>query len=145
MQDMTPVSYVPTVFFDVVFAGGFIGMSGLFTSVSGLNMEFQYETYTEGGSNYPRHFFKQAAPQTLVLEQGTVTTVDTFSAWIMGINAGMAAVLNGVIILKDHTGEHKRVWTVVGAFPVKYVGPSLDSMRSNLAVSRIELLHNGCF
>ena len=138
--------YVPTSFFEVVFAQlGPAGMSGEFTSVSGLGVEFEYETYQEGGANYPRQFFKSVVPQTLVLEQGTVTTVDAFSTWLEAINLGSALTLDGVIMLKDHTGETKRTWVVQGAFVVKYVGPSLDSLRSELAVSRIELRHNGCF
>ena len=138
--------YVPTSYFEVTFndTSSITGLSGQFTSVSGLGIEFEYETYTEGGSNYPRHFFKSVVPQTLVLEQGTVTTTDSFSAWIAEINSGMATPLNGTITLKNHAGEAKRSWVVQEALPVKYIGPSLNSMQSELAVSRIELRHNGC-
>ena len=136
--------FVPTPYFEVVFGGIGPGMSGQFTSVSGLTMEYEYETYLEGGSNYPRQFFKNAVPQKLILEQGTVTTVDSFAEWMHMVNLGITAVLNGVVLLKDHTGAVKRQWTVMGAFLVKYVGPELNSLKSELAVSRIELLHNGC-
>ena len=139
------MDYVPASYFEAIFAGGIVGMSGLFTSVSGLNMEFEYETYFEGGSNYPRFFLKNAVPQTLVMEQGTVTTVDMFSIWLSEINMGIINTLDGVITLKDHTGEARRSWIVTGAYPVKYIGPSLNSMQSQLAVSRIELMHSGCF
>ena len=144
-MDTQAVNYVPNVFFHAVFDNGIVGMSGLFTSVSGLGMEFEYESYTEGGSNYPRQFFKNAVPQTLVLEQGTVTTADTFALWIAKINSGIAAPLNGKITLRDHTGKEQRSWEVLGAYPVKYIGPSLNAMKSGLAVSRIEFLHNGCY
>ena len=137
--------YVPTAYFDVLFGGEVIGLSGKFTSISGLGVEFDYETYIEGGSNYPRYFMKNIVPQTLILEQGTVTTVDTFSAWILKVNSGMNLTLNGVITLKDHTGDKKRSWIVHSAFPLRYVGPSLNSLTSELAISRIELRHNGCF
>ena len=136
--------FVPNVFFDVIFAGIDIGMSGQFTNVSGLGMEFEYETYIEGGSNYPRYFFKNALPQTLVLQQGTVTTIDSFAAWMNTVNLGVSAFLNGVVLLKDHTGAIKRNWTIQGAFPVKYIGPELNSLQSALAVSRVEFQYNGC-
>ena len=136
--------YVPSAFFEVIFAGSIYGLSGQFTSVSGLGMEFEYDTYIEGGSNYPYHFFKNAVPQTLTLLQGTVTTVDYFSAWIASVNSGMHMTLDGIVLLKDSSGQSKRIWSVIDAFPVKYVGPTLESMKSELAVSRIELLHNGC-
>jgi phage tail-like protein len=119
-------------------------MSGQFTNVSGIGMEFEYETYNEGGSNYPRYFFKNAVPQTLVLQQGTVTTIDAFAAWMNTVNLGVSAFLNGVVALKDHTGMIRRNWTIQGAFPVKYIGPELNSLHSSLAVSRIELQYNGC-
>ena len=136
--------YVPTAYFDVTFGSFITGLSGQFVSVSGLGIEFDYDVYLEGGSNYPRYFFKSVVPQTLVFEQGTVTTTDAFSSWIAMVNSGMNLTLSGIVTLKDHTGEKKRSWTVQNAFPIKYVGPSLNSLTSELAVSRIELRHNGC-
>jgi len=135
---------VSTAYFEVVFDKDAEGLSGQFTSVSGLSMEFEYDTYLEGGSNYPKHFFKNIVPQTLVLEQGTVVTADALAKWIAAVNQGTMTTLNGVITLKDHTGKAKRSWVIQDAYPVKYIGPSLDSMKSELAVTRIELKHNGC-
>ena len=136
--------YVPTAFFEVLFGSHIAGLSGNFTNISGLGIEFDYDVYVEGGSNYPRYFFKNVVPQTLTLAQGTVTTTDAFSAWIGMVNQGMSIPLTGVVMLKDQTGQIKRTWTVLGAFPIKYVGPNLNSLSSELAVSRIELQHNGC-
>ena len=138
------MDFVPTAYFSVLFGSEIAGLSGQFITISGLSIEFDYETYIEGGSNYPRYFFKNVVPQTLTLEQGTVTTIDAFAIWIAQINSGIAMPLNGIITLKEHSGQVKRSWTVQGAFPVKYIGPSLNSMASELAVSRIELRHNGC-
>ena len=59
-------------YFDVMLIGTGAVLSGGFLSVSGLDMEVDYEVYTEGGSNYPRFFFKNTKPQVLVLEQGAV-------------------------------------------------------------------------
>ena len=136
--------YVPNTYFEVSFGAPALGMSGYFTSVSGLSIEFEYETYSEGGVPYPRYFFKNVVPQTLVLEQGTVTSVDGFAAWVHMLNQGMRMPINGMIYLKDHTGALKRSWMVNDAMVVKYVGPSLNAMQPELAVSRIELQHNGC-
>ena len=68
-------------------------------------MEVDYEVYTEGGSNYPRFFFKNTKPQTLVLEQGVVTTVDSVSLLMAMVNQGMSIPLAGTIILRDSFGE----------------------------------------
>ncbi len=141
---MPPLDYVPNTYFEVSLGVPTMGMSGYFTSVSGLSMEFEYETHNEGGVPYPRHFFKNVVPQILVLEQGTVTTIDGFAAWVHMINIGMRMALNGLVLLKDHTGMVKRNWFIRDALVVKYIGPSLNSMNPELAVSRIELQHNGC-
>ena len=93
---------------------------------------------------YPRYFFKNAVPQTLVLEQGTATSVDTFSLWVDLVNAGMSIPLGGIITLNDGRGIPMRTWTIAGAHITKYVGPSLDSNNVQLAVNRIELLYGGC-
>lgn len=132
-------------YFDVMLIGTGAVLAGGFLSVSGLDMEVDYEVYTEGGSNYPRFFFKNTKPQTLVLEQGVVTTVDSVSLLMAMVNQGMSIPLAGTIILRDSFGEAQRTWSVVGAHLQKYVGPQLNSNQASVAVSRIELIHNGCF
>lgn len=136
--------YVTGSYFDVLLGGNPFGMSGQFSRVSGLGMQFEYETYTEGGSSYPRFFFKNAVTQTLVLEQGTVTTLDTFSTLVDLVNLGMSVPLAGIIILRDYTGAPKRSWIIAGAHITKYEGPALDGNQSEIAVTRIELTYNGC-
>ena len=132
-------------YFEVLLIGPGAVLAGGFTSVSGLGMEADYEVYTEGGSNYPRFFFKNTKPQRLVLEQGVITTIDSVSLLMGMVNQGMSIPLAGGIVLMDSFGVPQREWTVVGAHLVKYEGPRLDSNQASLAVNRIELIHNGCF
>ena len=132
-------------YFDVLLIGTGAVLAGGFSSVSGLDMEVEYEVYTEGGSSYPRYFFKNVRPQRLVLEQGVVTTVDSVSLLMAMVNQGMSIPLAGTIILRDSFGTPQREWTIVGAHLQKYVGPQLNSNQASVAVSRIELIHNGCF
>ena len=132
-------------YFEVALVGTGVVLAGGFTSVSGLDMEVDYEIYNEGGSNYPRFFFKNTKPRQLVLEQGVVTTVDSVSMLMAMVNQGMSIPLAGTIILKDSFGTAQRTWSVVGAHLQKYVGPQLNSNQASVAVSRIELIHNGCF
>ncbi|WP_297232762.1 phage tail protein [uncultured Flavonifractor sp.] len=132
-------------YFDVLLVGTGAVLAGDFLAVSGLDMEADYEVYTEGGSSYPRFFFKNVKPQHLVLEKGVVTTIDSVSLLMSMVNLGMSIPLAGTIILKDSFGTPKRTWTIVGAYLQKYVGPQLNSNQASVAVSRIELIHNGCF
>lgn len=132
-------------YFGILLVGVGALLAGGFTSVSGLGMEADYEVYTEGGSNYPRFFFKNTKPQRLVLEQGVITTIDSVSLLMGMVNQGMSIPLAGGIVLMDSFGVPQREWTVVGAHLVKYEGPRLDSNQASVAVNRIELIHNGCF
>lgn len=136
---------VSGAFFDVYLMGTGGILQGGFATVSGLDMEMDYEIYTEGGSNYPRYYFKNVRPQHLILERGVVTSVDSVSILMSLVNQGMSIPLAGSIVLRDSFGNPQREWMIVGAHLQKYVGPRLDSSRAAAAVSRIELLHNGCY
>lgn len=132
-------------YFDVLLVGAGAVLAGGFLSVSGLDMEVDYEVYNEGGSFYPRYFYKSAKPQVLVLEQGVVTSVDSASLLMAFVNQGMSIPLAGTIILKDSFGKTQRIWSVVGAHLRKVTGPQMNSNQPGLAVTRIELMHNGVF
>ena len=136
---------VAGTYFDVALVGVGAILIGAFTSVSGLGMEVDYEIYNEGGSNYPRYFYKNQKPRTLVLEQGVVTTVDSVSLLMGLVSTGMSIPLAGTIILKDSFGESQRVWNIVGAHLKRYEGPALNSNQATAAVNRIELIYNGCY
>ena len=142
---MPTSEYLSGSYFEVALAGPGAVIAGRFTAVSGLNMEIEYEIYNEGGLNYPRFFFKENKPQVLVLEQGVVTTLDSVSALMAMCASGMSVPLAGTVILMDSFGEPQRTWSIVGAYLQKYVGPDLNSNEPALAVSRIELIYNGCY
>lgn len=137
--------YLSGAYFEVTLAGPGAVIAGRFTSVSGLSMEVDYEVYNEGGLNYPRFFMKENKPQVLVLEQGVVTTVDSVSLLMAMCATGMSIPLAGAVILMDSFGKPQRTWTIAGAYLQKYVGPELNSNEPALAVSRIELIYNGCY
>lgn len=139
------MTYLSGAYFSVFLVGTGVVLQGSFTSVSGLDMEIEYEVFNEGGLNYPRFFFKQSKPQVLVLEQGTVTSADAVSLLMLSSNLGMSIALAGTVTLKDSFGTSQRTWNIVGAYLQKYVGPTLDSNQAALAVSRMELIYNGCY
>lgn len=142
---MISSEFISGSYFEVELIGPGAAITGRFTSVSGLNMEIDYEVYNEGGLNYPRFFFKESKPQVLVLERGVVTSLDSVSLLMAMCAGGMSIPLGGVVILKDSFGMPQRTWTVVGAYLQKYIGPELNSNQPALAVSRIELIYNGCY
>lgn len=140
-QDIT--KYVSGAYFEVKI-GDISGLSGRFTSVTGLGMALQYETYFEGGSMSPHFLVGNAVPQQLVLEQGTVTESDGFSKWIREVNSGVSIPTSGDIILKDAAGNKMRSWHINDAVLVSYTGPELNSNQPQVAVSRVVLMYGGC-
>ena len=140
MSDMLSGAY-----FEVMLIGAGVVLAGGFSAVSGLDMEVEYEVYNEGGSLFPRYFFKQAKPQRLVLEKGVVNDYDSVATLMGMVNQGMSIPLAGTITLKDTFGNAQRIWSVVGAHLVKVAGPQLNSDQPAVAVTRIELMHNGVY
>lgn len=120
------------------------GLSGRFMSVSGLNMEMEYETYREGGSNYTNFFLKSPKPQVLVLEQGVLADGAKIAIIMKACVSGILVPLGGTVTLKDTFGESQRSWMIQDAYLQKYIGPELNSNQPAVAVHRIELLYNGC-
>ncbi len=144
MKDQQELNkYVSGAYFEVEI-GGISGLSGKFTSVSGLGMELEYETYFEGGCMSPHFLVGNAVPQKLILEQGTVTESDGFSKWISEVNSGVSLPTSGDITLKDAAGKAMRSWHINDAVLVSYTGPELNSNSPTLAVSRIVLMYGGC-
>ena len=131
-------------YFDVSMLGPGAVLTGEFISVSGLGMDADYEVYAEGGSGYPRYFFKNTRPRHLVLEQGVLTCADGMSMLMTMVTQGISVPMAGAVILRDSFGTSVREWSIAGAHLVRYEGPQLDSNRVNLAVNRIEFLYNGC-
>lgn len=131
-------------YFDVSLYGTGAALTGEFTSVFGLGMEADYDVYTEGGSGYPRYFFKNTRPRHLVLEQGVLTNTDGMSLLMVMVNQGMSVPMAGFVILRNSFGEPVREWSIAGAHLMRYEGPRLDSNHVHLAVNRIEFLYNGC-
>ena len=119
------------------------GLSGRFLSVSGLNMEVEYEVFREGGSNYSRFFLKETKPQILVLEQGVLTDASKIATIVQASITGTTFGLSGVITLKDSFGKSQRSWLIQDAYLLKYIGPELNSNQAAVAVHRIELMYNG--
>ena len=137
------LGYIPNTFFEVSFGDDVSGLNGEFISVSGLGMEFEFESYCEGGGS-PRQFFTGTVGQRLILAQGTVTSNDAFASWMGKINKGIPTPVSGTVKLKDHTGVVQREWKIEKATLVKYIGPSLNSSQPELAVTQIEMLYGGC-
>ncbi|MGB7442558.1 MAG: phage tail protein [Coleofasciculaceae cyanobacterium] len=116
---------------------------GGFSEVSGLSSEIDLESYEEGGLNsYVHKFPKHTTYPNLVLSRGLVN-IDLFYLWYEATSQGLVQQLNGTIILLNSQQIPIMWWTFKRAYPVKWEGPQFNASSDEIAVERIELVHQG--
>ena len=81
---------------------------------------------------------------SLVL-QGAVVEKKVFFDWFKKVKIGQisGARSDGTIRLKHGLNETVAQWHFLGAYPVRYTGPSLDLHSATVAIETIELTHRG--
>ena len=114
-----------------------------FSEVSGLSSEINLESYEEGGlNNYVHKFPKHTTYPNLVLSRGLVN-IDLFYTWYQATSQGWIQQLNGTILLLNNQQIPVMWWMFKNAYPVKWEGPQLNASSDDIAVERIELVHQG--
>jgi len=116
---------------------------GGFSEVSGLSSEIDLETYEEGGLNgYVHKFPKHTTYPNLVLSRGIIN-IDLFYIWYQATSQGLIQQLNGTILLLNNQQSPVMWWTFKKAYPVKWEGPQFNASNEEVAVEKIELVHQG--
>lgn len=116
---------------------------GSFTKISGMETEWELESYHEGGDNGGDHMFpSQIRNSRLVFEYGT-GFLDPLTRWFDMIRLGMMIKLPLMIFLNNEQKLPVKMWMLLDAMPVKYSAPNFDAMASEVAITRIEFIHNG--
>ena len=113
---------------------------GYFSHCSGLELSFDVFEYQEGGNND----FVHRLPGTmrypnLVLSRG-LTEQEALLKWFM---ATRTEAERKEITLTLKTNDAERTWTFSDAFPVKWVGPQIDSSGAEIATEMLEIAHSG--
>lgn len=118
---------------------------GGFTEVSGLSSSISLESYEEGGQNgYTHQFPTRTSASNIVLSRGLVN-VDFFWWWFEATSKGIVMPMNGTILMLD--AQRRPLppmwWMFKQAYPVKWDGPSLSASSDEVAMEKIELVHQG--
>jgi phage tail-like protein len=115
---------------------------GYFTEVSGLAMEYEVEEYKEGGVNDFVHKLRGRAKfPNLVLKRG-ITSNEEFTKWFVACREKIER-RELTLTMFDQTLKPVRVWSFVGAFPVKWAGPDFKANPDGAAIETIEIAHQG--
>ena len=142
---MAPADYYPPLGFyysvDIALEGSGGRSSGdaRFQSVSGLTVEYEYETYKEGGENRFEHKLPvRTRYADLVLKRGMLTD-SALIEWMLKAFRDREFVPAGLnVILLNEKGEPLRAWKVAHAIPKKWSVSDFDSHSSAIVVETIE-------
>jgi len=115
---------------------------GAFREISGLQMEREVLEYAEGGRNDTVHKLPgRVKYPNLVLKRG-VTDQDELVRWFWSAQDGID--LKDVIVkLVDPSTAVMRTWAFRQAYPVKWIGPTLNAGSDSAATEQLELAHGG--
>lgn len=115
-----------------------------FSEVSGLDVEVQVHEYREGGVNEYTHQLagSVAYPGNIVLTRGIGDSTVLWD-WQQNVVNGKIERRDGAIILLDIQGNEKWRWNFSAAYPVKWNGPQLQGISSDIAIESLELSHRG--
>lgn len=118
-------------------------LKGNFAKVTGLENEMEFEEYREGGVNDGVFYLPTNIRHSrLVLERG-IMNLNPMEIWYLGVQQGIVSRLPGMIMLMNQLGLPVKIWAFKGAYPVKYVGPDLNAQSSEVAITRMEIIHDG--
>lgn len=118
-------------------------IAGGFTDVSGLSIQTEVESVTEGGQNGFQHKLPKGTTYTdITLKQG-ITDLDLIWNWYEDVINGKIKRKNGSIFMLDHSGLPARWWDFVDAYPVKWDGPMFNASSTTIATQTLVLTHHG--
>jgi phage tail-like protein len=116
---------------------------GGFTEVTGLQVETELMEYSEGGVNDFVHYFpKQTKYPRIVLKRGITRTPDLWE-WYESVLTGKIKRKTGTIILYHSDVYEICRWNFLESYPVKWIGPDMNSTSSSVAIESLEIVHSG--
>ena len=123
---------------------------GIFSEVSGLQLNVEVDEYSEGGQNGFVHKLPgRMTWPNLVFRRG-ITDSDALFAWVQKSSGeGFAANGNkltrstGAVTIVDAESTRLRAWDLDGVFPIRWTGPKLSVNESAALEEELEVAHAG--
>lgn len=125
--------------FSVVIAP--IELKGNFSAVSGLGAEIEFEEYHEGGNFTSPVFLPTGVKYSnIVLQRGTMSP-EPLSVWFTSVMAGIHQRYPMIITMLDKEQNPVKIWTVMGAMPIKIDYSEMNAMSGSVSITSVELIH----
>jgi phage tail-like protein len=119
--------------------------SATFNEISGLEMTVKYDEIREGGQNEFVHRLPSRVEYgNLVLKRGYAHDNELFQ-WCLSALNRRKIERRDVTVTLIGIGDRRTVfaWTFLGAYPVKWSGPSMRAGDNSVAIESLELAHTG--
>ncbi len=111
-----------------------------FQSVAGLTLEYDVETYKEGGENRFEHKLPGRTKYAdLVLKRGLLTDSEVINWCLRAFRNREFQPANVTVTLLNEKGQPLKVWNVVHAWPKKWSVSDFNANDNNLVVETLEL------
>lgn len=111
-----------------------------FQSVSGLSVEYDYESFKEGGENRFEHKLPVRTKYAdVVLKRGMLTDSKVITWFLDAFRDRKFAPADLNVILMNEKGEPLRTWKVAHAIPKKWLVSDLNANESSIVIETMEL------
>jgi phage tail-like protein len=113
----------------------------VFSEISGMEQSIDVLQFAEGGSNETVHWLPgRARAGTLTLRRGLIRSSELLG-WYLQIARGDIVRRNVSVVLYDTGGIELLRWNLLGAYPIRWVGPHSSALEPRVAVETIELAY----
>lgn len=142
----TPGTYYPPVgfHFKVVFQiPDAQDVDTRFQSVSGLSVEFDTETYKEGGENRFEHRLPlRTKYPDLSLKRGMVTVSPLTNWCLAAFNERLIMPITLFVTLLNESHAPLKTWSVFNAWPKKWAVSDLNAQESAIVIETLDLSYS---
>lgn len=119
--------------------------AGGFSECLGLESSMKVEEFNEGGNNATvLKFAGRMSWSNLTLKRGVAANTSLWD-WTYDFVQGHGKRRDGVVVLLNEMKVPNSIWYFRRGLPLKYSGPQMNAMQSNVAVESIEIAHEGLY
>lgn len=113
-----------------------------FQTVSGLSVEYEYESFKEGGENRFEHKLPVRTKYAdMVLKRGMLRDSGVIEWLLAAFRDRQFSPADVIVILMNENGAPLRAWKVAHAIPKKWVVSDLNAHENSIVVETMELTY----
>jgi phage tail-like protein len=113
-----------------------------FQTVSGLSVEYDYESFKEGGENRFEHKLPVRTKYAdMVLKRGMLTDSGVIKWFLAAFRDRDFKPSDVNVILMNEAGDPLRTWNVAHAVPKKWLVSDLNANENSIVIETMELTY----